>query len=143
MSKDPIAAALDDARALLDTLLASDWKDAHIVSGATEIFIARDGGRANPMRAAPFAAGVADAAPHGGTSAAAEIAIKAPHVATLVRTALVGEEVEVGQVLAVLSVLDAEEPLLADRAGRVSVVHAEAGALLEFGTPILALSAAA
>lgn len=142
MSKDPIAAALDDARGLLDALLASDWKDAHVVAGATEIFIARDGGRANPMRAAPVAA-VVDAAPDAVASAAEEIAITAPHVATLVRTAVLGEHVAVGQVLATLSVLDAEEPLVAEQAGRVGMIQAEAGALLEFGTPILTLSAAA
>lgn len=127
-------AAIDDARALLDALLASDWRDLHVTSGGTEIFIARPGGGANPMRAS--AEPVESAVSEAGTTA-----ITAPHVATLVSTAQIGANLSQGEIAATIEVLGEEETVLAPVAGRVAMVHVEPGALLEFKMPILEIAA--
>lgn len=138
---DPARAAIQDARALLETMLASDWQDMHVVSGETEIFLARFGGRANPMRAvAPVAV---PAVPSARVVLGKEVCVKAPHVATLVSTLPVGRQVAAGETIAVLSVLDEDIALAAPVAGEVLVAQAATGALVEFDTPILTLREAA
>jgi biotin carboxyl carrier protein len=134
--------AIDDARTLLDTLLASDWQDIHVVSGDTEIFIARDGGRSNPMRLAPAAdtaaiAVVEPAAPVTGNDAT----VTAPHVATIVSLPTVGSHIESGAALATIRVLDADDIVAAPQSGTVTVLHAAVGDLIEFKAPILSLGA--
>jgi len=141
MTTLPLSAALDDARALLDTLLTSNWQDAHVVSGGTEIFIARDGGRPNPMRRAANAPAKTSAAAAVAAPALTEVA--APHVATLVDSVAVGARIVSGQVIATIRVLDADEPIFAPCSGTVTAVAAASGAMLEFGTPIMTLSEAA
>lgn len=134
MTKGPIAAAIDDARALLDALLANDWRDAHVAVGDTEIFIARAGGRPNPMVAAPV--------PAPAHAAARGQAVTAPHVATLVSTAPLGASVDTGQAVATIRVLGDETAVLAPFAGRIAALSAAPGALLEFGMPIVLLGEA-
>jgi len=124
-------AAINDARALLDALLASDWGDVHVTSGGTEIFIARAAGGANPMRTSSEPA--VEALRGGGTTST----VTAPHVATLVSVVPIGSNVTQGERVATIEVLNEEEMVLAPVSGRVSVVHAEQGRLLEFKTPIL------
>lgn len=136
MSESFNKAAIDNARALLATLLESGWSELHVVSGETKIFIARDGGRANPMREAP----AASAEP---AVAGAMTTVTAPHVATLVSAAAPGSSIEKGAVIATIAVLDEEEPVLAPVSGRVLAVHADPGALVEFKTPLVDLEESA
>jgi acetyl-CoA carboxylase biotin carboxyl carrier protein len=134
-----LQSAIDDARALLDTLLASDWQEIHVASGTTEIFIARDGGRPNPMRQAA----VSPVAASGGLEAPEEQAqaVTAPHVATIVSLVAIGTQVDSGARIATIRVLDTEEVVAAPWAGTVTAIHADVGALVEFKTPILSLGA--
>lgn len=134
-----LQSAIDDARALLDTLLASDWQDAHVVSGTTEIFIARDGGRPNPMRQAVTAPVATSSAPEERQEPGQ--AVTAPHVATVVNVVAIGTLVESGARVATIRVLDTEEVVVAPHAGTVTAIHADAGTLVEFKTPILSLGA--
>ena len=131
MTDVSIKAAIDDARALLDALLASDWRDIHVETGGTEIFIAREGGGANPMRASPEPAG--EVSRKDKTT----LTVTAPHVATLVSVAAIGSVVTQGDTVATIVVLDEQEAVPAPVSGRVATVHVEEGALIEFKTPIL------
>lgn len=137
---DPVAQAINDARALLGTLLASDWREIHVISGGTEIFLARPGGGANPMLAAP-------AAPHPAApetiAPARERAVKAPHVATLVDVLRVGTAVAAGDAVATLRVLDEQEVVAAPVAGTLYRIDAEVGVLLDYGAPLLVIAEAA
>lgn len=128
-------AAINDARALLDALLASDWRDVHVTSGGTEIFIARAGGGANPMRASAEPV-VSVSGETGMTSTVA-----APHVATLVSVAQIGADLTQGDMAATIEVLGEEETILAPVSGRVAIVHVEKGGLIEFNMPILEIAA--
>lgn len=135
IEKSAEVAAIDNARALIDGMLASDWKELHIASDGLEIFIARNGAGPNPMLG-----GYAVAEPAASAPAEAPVAsrdITAPHVATLVSIVAVGTQVEAGAPLAVLSVLDEQENLAAPCAGRVVAHLAGTGDLVEFGTPLV------
>ena len=127
-------AAINDARALLDALLASDWRDVHVTSGGTEIFIARAGGGANPMRAS--AEPVVSVSGEAGMTSTV-----APHVATLVSVAQIGADLTQGDIAATIEVLGEEETILAPVSGRVAMVHVEKGGLIEFNMPILEIAA--
>ncbi len=137
--KDPVVQAIDDARALLDTLLANDWQELHVVSGDTEIFLARNGGGANPMRAAPPAAPVA-VPPPPSPAPASERSVTAPHVATLVDALPVGTRVAAGDRVATLHVLDDREDVAAPVAGTILRVDATPGALLDYGASLLVIA---
>lgn len=142
-ASDTVDGAINDARALLQTLMASDWREAHVRSGGTEIFIARDGGGSNPMREpapiahAALAAGPADA---GQAATGSDTVVTAPHVATLVETLPVGAAVVVGQTVATLRVLDDTETVEATVAGTITGVGAAVGDLLDFKAPILSIA---
>lgn len=137
--KDSSHAAIQDARALLDTMLAHDWQELHVVSGGIEIFLARREGCANPMRARMVAApSIAPPLPLGK-----EVPIKAPHVATVVSLAQVGKAVAAGDTVVVLRVLDEEHRVVAAGAGVVESVGAAVGDLVEFDMPLLTLREAA
>lgn len=133
--KSPDETAIDNARALMDGLLKSDWKELHVASDGLEVFIARDGAGPNPMLGEVIAAAPVGAVPPVASAVAKEIT--APHVATLVSLVAEGTEVQAGDSVAVLSVLDEEEDLPAPAAGRVTGLLAKAGDLVEFGTPLL------
>lgn len=138
--KDPAVQAINDARALLGTLLSSDWLELHVVSGDTEIFLARVGAGVNPMREAAAPVGYARAdAPVGG----GETVMTAPHVATLVDILPAGTVVAAGQKVATLRVLDDREDVEAAVAGTVIRVGAAAGELVEYGAPLLSIAGAA
>lgn len=139
MIADPMFQAINDARALLDTLIASDWNDIHVVSGESEIFIAKTSGRANPMLERHD---VAPAEPAASRAIVRE-EVRAPHVCTLVEVVPVGTRVSVGDRVAVLRVLDDEQPLLATLAGTVGAHPADVGGLLDFGAPVVVLELAA
>jgi biotin carboxyl carrier protein len=128
-------AAIDNARALLDSLGENNWATVHVVSGDVEIFIATANGRENPMRAVQSPA--APAAP----SDANVSTVTAPHVATVVTVVAQGVSIAQGAPLATIAVLGDEEVLTAPGAGRVSNVHVAAGMLVEYGTPLLDIAA--
>lgn len=138
--RDEVAQAVNDARALMDTLQASDWLEVHVVSGGTEIFLGKAGAKANPMRtAAPVAVPAPAMAP------AAKGAVKAlllPHVATLVEALPVNSSVSAGQRVATIRVLDETEELTAPASGTICAVNAEPGALLEYGITLLSIEEA-
>lgn len=132
--------AITDARALLDTLVSSAWQELHVVSGETEIFIARAGGGINPMRvlAAPVEPDL-PVTPLDG----AETCVMAQHVATLVDILPVGTDLQVGERVATIRVLDVEETIPAPVSGRIVSLSVDVGALIEYGTPILSIAKAA
>lgn len=132
--KDPVAAAIDDARALMDALIANDWSEIHVTGDDFAIFIAKEDGGSNPMLALAEVDEPADLAPvHPAKT------ISAPHVATLDWIAAVGDLLEPGQVVARLSVLDEPSEITAPRSGTILRVHASPGDLVEFGTPLVDL----
>lgn len=140
-SINPIQSAIDDARALLETLLSGGWQDIHVASGETEIFIARDGGRPNPMRCGATSATLATNPQPLDRSPDQDHVVTAPHVATVVEVLAVGTHVESGARVATIRVLESEEPVAAPSTGVVTAVHAGIGALVEFKMPILSLGA--
>jgi biotin carboxyl carrier protein len=132
--------AITDARALLDTLVSSAWQELHVVSGETEIFIARMGGGINPMRALTDSA---EAATPVAPLERTETRVTAQHVSTLVDTVPVGTDLRAGERVATIRVLDVEETITAPVAGRVVSLSADVGSLIEYGTPILSIAQAA
>lgn len=140
MHEDSVVQAINDARVLLDTLLASGWCEIHVVSGNTEIFLARNGARANPMRSVPLPAQAAlDAALTPGP----KTSVTAPHVATLVHALPVGTAVAAGQIIATLRVLDEQEDVEAPVSGTIVRLDAVVGDLIDYGAPLLAIVEAA
>lgn len=137
-ANDRAGRAIADARALLDTLLTSDWQELHVVSGDTEIFIARPGAGPNPLHAERESTAVPEpvtiAAPEPSTTE-----IKAPHVATFVSAPGVGTAVLAGERVATLRLLEEEIVLVAPVAGTIAGVTAAAGSLLDYGAPVLSL----
>lgn len=141
MSSDTVNdRAITDARALLDTLLSSGWQEVHVVSGETEIFIARAGGGINPMRNLVLSAepGISVA-----TEDVTEICVTAQHVATLVDIVSVGTDLQAGDRVATIRILDVEEAIPAPVAGRISGLSVNVGALIEYGMPIFSIAQAA
>jgi biotin carboxyl carrier protein len=134
MTQDTRRKAIDDARALLDALIAHGWQEAHVVSSGTELFIATPNGGANPMRQV-----AATVEPPGAITEQVTM-VTAPYVATLMSLLSIGTVVEPGVAVARLRVLDREHDLSADCAGRIAAVHAEPGTLLEFGMAVLSIA---
>lgn len=131
--RDDTALAIDDARALMDALLASDWQELHVRSEGLEIFLAREGGGPNPM----LAGAAQGAAPGAVQPTADRHRLTAPHVATVTWVAEVGTVLAAGQPAIRLAVLGDETDMPTKQAGRVSLIHAEIGQLVEFGQCLL------
>jgi len=136
---DPTDAAINDARALLQTLMASDWREVHVRSGEAEIFIARQGGGANPMREPAPMAAVEPASPVAAKSES-NVVVTAPHVASLTEVLPVGTVVSAGQTVATLRVLDQSDAVEAPVAGVIASVDAAVGDLLDFKASILSIT---
>ncbi|VVT10532.1 biotin/lipoyl-containing protein [Erythrobacter sp. EC-HK427] len=134
---DPaVAAAIDDARAFIDAILASDWQELHISGDDFELFLARDGGGPNPM----FTAIDSSASPASAATTQVTV-IAAPHVATIAWVAEPGTVFAAGKPLARLSVLDEVTEIRASNDGRVAGVDVAVGELVEFGITILQIAA--
>lgn len=131
--EDAVTQAVNDARALLASLLSSEWQEVHVVSGDTEIFIARHGAGANPMRVSP------PQEPIEAIATGPELQMKAPHVATVVDTLPVGTSVSAGQKVATLRVLHEEEDVLSPTSGTIVRIDAAQGVLVQYDDPLLAL----
>ncbi len=125
--------AIDNARALLDALLAGNWQEIHVVSGGTEIFIARAGGSANPMREQRAElASVAIAPP--------ATRITAPHIGTVVEVSAPGTQLLTGEPIAKLQVLDTRHDVPVPLDGIVTMVDVSVSDLVEFGARIGAVA---
>lgn len=129
----PIVKAIDDARLLIDAMRASNWRELQVVVDGTELFIARDGGRPDPMRGSVAPAGTGYGTPH-------ETVIRAPHVGTIVDTVRQGTQLKAGQTVATIRVLGDLALITTSAAGRVIAFHATTDALVEFGAPIATLA---
>lgn len=123
-----------DARAMLDTMASSDLARLQVSSGGTDIFISRHA-EPSPLLTAQDAPGEVIA------GATVEHRLTAPHVATLVATAAIGDQVEAGRSIAIISVLDAEEPLSSPVSGRVARIETAAGDLIEYGQLLIVIEA--
>ena len=69
------------------------------------------------------------------------VALRAPHVGTLVRLAPAGSAVAVGEAYGALAVLDEERPLLAEQAGTIVEHRRAAGVLIEHGEELALIAA--
>lgn len=132
LEMNTVAAVIDDARALMDALLANDWSEVHVTGHDFEIFIAKEGGGANPMLGQDLGDGPNETLPAGPVKT-----LSAPHVATVEWVAEVGVRLEVGQSVVRLSVLDEVSELPAAAGGSVVRVHAVPGQMVEFGAPLV------
>ncbi len=131
-------ASLNDARALLDTLVSQGWQSAVVRVGESEFLLSRDAlrDRGLPADAAAEAPGAAPAA------APAQLqTISAPHVGTLAEIAAVGSTVARGEMVAVLAVLGERVEIFARESGRVIGHKVEPGALVEYGQILAELTA--
>ena len=128
-------AAIDDLRALMDALIASDWQNLHIADGDSVIFLSKEGDRVNPMLMNQSVSPDLNEQPRNVATVAA------PHVATVasVEVAL-GDHVAANTKIATLSVLDEEVAVLAPHAGLVVEVGVTPGDLVEFGTALVRLA---
>jgi acetyl-CoA carboxylase biotin carboxyl carrier protein len=131
-----IQRAIANARALLDTMASSDLLRLHVSSGGTDIFISRHA-EPSPLLATQEAPAEAAAV------STVERPVMAPHVATLIATAAIDEQVKAGQTVAMISVLDAEESLSSPVSGRVARIEAATGELIEYGQLLLVIEEAA
>jgi acetyl-CoA carboxylase biotin carboxyl carrier protein len=127
-----------NSRALLRLFSQSDYGELHVRSGDFEMFVARAGGRRNPMRDAVLAP-----APAPAPAARAAFLVTAPHIASLVSTLPVGSVVAAGDKVARIALLDEAIDIVADQAGTIDTLLAQPGALIEYATPLLSLTSAA
>lgn len=129
-----------DTRALLRLFRQSGYADLHLRLGDYELFVARPGGGADPLRVATAAPqSSAEAAP---APAAAEQLLVAPHIASFVSALPIGSAVAAGDAVARIELLGEPIDLLAAQAGLVTEVFAEPGALVEYDVPLVRLLAA-
>ena len=133
MTKDAtsLQRAIEDARALLGTVCAGNLKEAYVASGETEIFIAREAGRPNPMRHAGFASARKPETSSAGTLVAA------PHVATVIFLGDLGANFGKDAPMVKLRVLDDTIDINAPKPGCVVETHVELGEFVEFGAPLV------
>lgn len=138
MSRDPkFETAIDDLRALMTALTASDWRELHLADGETEIYIAREGSHGNPM----VGLGTdGDAVDHGPPPGPLQD-LCALHVCTIAALhAQLGDYVEENAEVVSISVLDEITALVAPCGGVIVDLCVSPGELAEFGTVILRIA---
>lgn len=135
---DKARAAITNARALLDAMLASGWAEVCVQGEEGDYFLARKPGTHNPLLAPVQVATAPVAAP--SATAAATTLVTAPHVGTVAWLASEGQAVVAGEVIARLAVLDEAVDVPAPNAGTVSAVLVRIGDLAEFKTPLVELT---
>lgn len=125
---------MDDIRALFRQFRHSNWRSMHVVTGGYDLFFSRDAATQNPAEhyLSPDAA---------DAQTRPSIALKAPHLGTVVALAPPGTQIEAQGVYGRLQVLDQEEDLVSAHAGRVVERRAEPGALVEFDEVLILLEA--
>ena len=130
-------ASLNDARALLDTLVSQGWQSAVVRVGDSEFLLSRDELLERDFPA--DAVGEAVAAP---LAAPPQLqTVSAPHIGTLVEIAAVGSTVTKGGLVAVLTVLEERVEISASESGKVLGHKVQPGALVEYGGVLAELSA--
>jgi biotin carboxyl carrier protein len=128
---------LNDARALLDTLVSQGWKSAVVRVGDSELTLSRDA-----LLERDFPADTVGEVGGAPTAASPQLQIvSAPHIGTLVEIAAVGSMITKGGVVAVLTVLEERVEICAPAAGQVHGHRAQPGALVEYGQPLAELAA--
>jgi biotin carboxyl carrier protein len=130
-------------RALLRMFEQSGYGDLHVRVGDYALFVARTGGRVNPLRVAVPEKPITVAA----TAAvlpkpAASSTISAPHIATMLSAIPVGSAILAGDHVARIVLLGEAIDLTAEHAGLVEAIIAQPGALLEYGAPIVTILSA-
>lgn len=130
---DNDAAALDDARALLDAFIENDWSSASIRTNGREFSFSRDAALGGLGASAHNSIGAAEV-----TTAAQPVT--APHVGTVTSLAPVGTAVARGETIVSLSVLEDIIDVPAPCEGRIVSHGAEAGTLVEFGQVLIELA---
>lgn len=134
--KDSIA-AIDNARALLNTFNANGWDSAVIRLGDSEFAFSRTELLGRPENVeVPVEAWTGQATP----AVQPTHNISAPHIGTVVSVADAGTELVAGAVAAVLSVLAETVDVVATQPGRVVAVGVKPGELAEFGTLLVELA---
>lgn len=140
---DKARAAITNARALLDAMLAGGWAEVCVQGEEGDYFLARSPGTPNPLVApTPVAPASAAPAPVAAPSptASAKTLVTAPHVGTVAWLAGEGQAVAAGEVVARLAVLDEAVDVAAPSAGTVTVGLVRLGDLAEFKTPLVELT---
>ena len=134
---DKARRAIDNVRALLDTLLASGWAEVCVTGRDGDYFLARHSGTPNPLIEP-----VGEVAALASAPAVVTVAnVKAPHVGTVAWLAPLGTRLAEGDVAALLMVLDESVEVLATAAGTVRAHRALLDELAEFATPLVELVA--
>jgi len=128
---------VSDTRTLLRLFRQSGYKDMHIRLDKYEAFFAWPEGAANPLSGSDAAAEEAPSAAVGE-----DLIVAAPHIASFVSALPVGSTVAAGEAVALIELLGEEIAVPAERAGTVTEVLAEAGALVEYSAPLVRLLAA-
>jgi biotin carboxyl carrier protein len=128
--------ALADLRGLLGIVERSDWREFYLRFGEWSVFMARDGGGANPMLLAGEEAEV-----EGEAIPVAHHALLAPHVATFRSARPIGSQVAAGELVAEIELLGETIELRCEEGGRVTRILAAAGDLIEHGQSLVELIA--
>lgn len=115
---------ISEVRAMLALFARSEWKDLHVRTPSIELFIAKPGGAANPI----------------AITASDAIAIRAPHVATLLSLADVGAVLTEGQTVAVIELLGEKIEVPTVCAGLVTAHRAMPRELVEYDQILLTLA---
>lgn len=128
-------AAVDDLRALMDEVIAGDFRELRITDSGTEIFISRDVGAVDPLRL-PAHAHATLGSDRSVSTRTGEVT--APHVCTLASLSLgVGDVLTANTTIGTIAVLDKPIDLVATSGGEILEVLASPGQLLEYGDLIL------
>lgn len=128
--------AINDARALLETMTRNELARLHVSSGGVEIFMSRH------KESSPLSI-VAEEPTASPQRSFVEHRVTAPHVATLVRSPAIGTRVNAGASVATIAVLDEAQDLISPVTGRVSLLEAAEGDLIEYGQTVLVIEVAA
>ena len=131
-----VRSLVNDARVLLGQLRRSQWGELHVRTPQGEIFIARHGGRPNPMQRATTQAVAANEDAGAATIPAAGYVVRAPHVGTVLAALPARARVEANGVVCRLSVLGEVIAVSSPHAGVVGEVFAVDGELVEYESPL-------
>lgn len=123
---------ISEIRALLLQFEKSRLKDFYLRTGEWRVFMARPGGGANPMVAAPEAV----------VLEAPGLDVTAPHLGLFEPACAAGDAVDHGALIGRIDVLGRKTDVLADRAGRIAAVNFAANDLVEYGETLAVIAAA-
>ena len=128
---------IPDVRALLRRFNRMDYRDIWVRHDDFELFIARAGGSANPLRHQAATSDM-DAVVSAPQAVAASV-IAAPHIGTFLSALPPGSRVEAGAAVAWMDLLGEVIEVPAAIAGIVAAVTPQAGELVEYGAPLVSL----